>query len=33
MPSLDDLKKRIKSVRPLLEQMAFNEFTTKHTLS
>ena len=26
-------KKRIKSVRPLLEQMAFNEFTTKHTLS
>ena len=25
-------KKRIKSVRPLLEQMAFNEFTTKYTL-
>tara|TARA_R110002020_G_scaffold298155_1_gene513893 strand:+ start:1864 stop:2124 length:261 start_codon:yes stop_codon:yes gene_type:complete len=25
-------KKRIKQIEPLIEQMAFNEFTTKHTL-
>ena len=30
--NIKDLKKRIKKIEPLLQQMAFNDFTTKHTL-